>query len=92
MFFSILLFLLGMKMFMSMKKYLLMMLLSLEFLSLILLVNLLNLLNLFSYDSSLIIYFIIIMTCEAVMGLILLTLFSRTHGSDYLKSLNMFMC
>nr|YP_009500710.1 NADH dehydrogenase subunit 4L [Diclidophlebia paucipunctata]AWU48892.1 NADH dehydrogenase subunit 4L [Diclidophlebia paucipunctata] len=78
--------------FLSMKTHLLMILLSLEFISLIVLLSLVFAMNFFVYDFSLIIYFIIVMVCEAVMGLVLITLLVRTHGSDYIKSLSLFMC
>uniref|UniRef100_A0A8D8R3G4 Uncharacterized protein n=1 Tax=Cacopsylla melanoneura TaxID=428564 RepID=A0A8D8R3G4_9HEMI len=37
----------------------------------------------FIYDLSILIYFIIDLVCDTVIGLILLTLFVRCHGSDW---------
>nr|YP_009501901.1 NADH dehydrogenase subunit 4L [Euphyllura phillyreae]AWU48905.1 NADH dehydrogenase subunit 4L [Euphyllura phillyreae] len=82
----------GLYMYYNSKKHLLMMLLSLEFVSLVILMMMINLLMIFIYDCILIIYFIIIMVCEAVMGLVLLTLIIRTHGMDYMKSSILIMC
>nr|YP_009500762.1 NADH dehydrogenase subunit 4L [Trioza urticae]AWU49114.1 NADH dehydrogenase subunit 4L [Trioza urticae] len=82
----------GMIMFFMKKKHILMMLLSLEFLSLIMLLLLINFLCGFLYDFNILIYFIIILVCEAVMGLCLLTLMVRTHGSDYSKCLLIYSC
>nr|YP_010987692.1 NADH dehydrogenase subunit 4L [Psyllopsis discrepans]WON66124.1 NADH dehydrogenase subunit 4L [Psyllopsis discrepans] len=82
----------GMYAYMNSKKHLLMMLLSLEFISLTLLLMISYLLLTFVFDNILIIYFIVIMVCEAVMGLVLLTIIIRTHGSDYIKSSILFKC
>nr|YP_009501992.1 NADH dehydrogenase subunit 4L [Trioza anthrisci]AWU49073.1 NADH dehydrogenase subunit 4L [Trioza anthrisci] len=89
---SLFMFYFGMLTYFLMKKHVLMMLLSLEFLSLILLLMIINFLTVFMYDNMMIIYFIITMVCEAVMGLIMLTLMVRTHGSDYLKSSILLSC
>nr|YP_009501953.1 NADH dehydrogenase subunit 4L [Pariaconus pele]AWU49021.1 NADH dehydrogenase subunit 4L [Pariaconus pele] len=78
--------------FFKLSSHILMMLLNLELLSLIILLMMVEFLSLFSYDLTVIIYLIIIMVCEAVIGLVLLTLYIRTHGSDYLKSLTLLMC
>nr|YP_009251212.1 NADH dehydrogenase subunit 4L [Bactericera cockerelli]ANA07533.1 NADH dehydrogenase subunit 4L [Bactericera cockerelli] len=89
---SILMFYFGMVLFFTLKKHILLMLLTLEFMSLVMLMMLINFLTIYIYDTSIIIYFMIIMVCEAVMGLVLLTLMVRTHGSDYSKSSFMLMC
>nr|YP_009501875.1 NADH dehydrogenase subunit 4L [Aacanthocnema dobsoni]AWU48803.1 NADH dehydrogenase subunit 4L [Aacanthocnema dobsoni] len=85
-------FYLGMITFFSKKSHILMLLLVLEFLSLTLVLLIMNFLVLFMYDIVILIYFIIVLVCEAVMGLVLLTLIVRTHGSDYFKSSSMLMC
>nr|YP_009501888.1 NADH dehydrogenase subunit 4L [Arytainilla spartiophila]AWU48853.1 NADH dehydrogenase subunit 4L [Arytainilla spartiophila] len=74
------------------KNHLLTMLVLLEFMSISILLMLLNFFSNFCYDSSILIYFIIIFVCEAVMGLVLLTLFVRCHGSDYFQSSSIFLC
>nr|YP_009501914.1 NADH dehydrogenase subunit 4L [Freysuila caesalpiniae]AWU48918.1 NADH dehydrogenase subunit 4L [Freysuila caesalpiniae] len=85
-------FWLGLIYFYTMKKHILMMLMVLEFMSLSVLLMIINFLVTFLYDSSIIIYFIIVMVCEAVMGLVLLTLLVRTHGNDYLKVSSIYLC
>nr|YP_009501979.1 NADH dehydrogenase subunit 4L [Russelliana solanicola]AWU49060.1 NADH dehydrogenase subunit 4L [Russelliana solanicola] len=74
------------------QKHVLMMLMLLEFVSITVLFMLVNFLVNFLFDSTIIIYFIIVMVCEAVMGLVLLTLMVRTHGVDYFKVLSIFLC
>nr|QWV61775.1 NADH dehydrogenase subunit 4L [Agonoscena pistaciae] len=80
------------KAFFSFKKHLFMMLLSLEFSMLIICLVLMNFLGDFGCDIYLITYFIVFMVCEAVLGLVLLTLVVRSYGSDYLKSLSLMLC
>nr|AAP14657.1 NADH dehydrogenase subunit 4L [Pachypsylla venusta] len=77
----------GMKMFFMHKKHLLMLLLTLEFISLIVLIMLINFFSMYVLDFSLVVYFLIIIVCEAVLGLLLMTMIVRVHGSDYVKSL-----
>nr|YP_009502263.1 NADH dehydrogenase subunit 4L [Blastopsylla occidentalis]AWU48866.1 NADH dehydrogenase subunit 4L [Blastopsylla occidentalis] len=85
-------FYLGMKTFFFNKKHILMMLLSLEMLSLLIMSMIIFILSIYNYDSMMIVYFIIILVCEAVIGLVLLTLIVRSHGSDYIKSFSMLLC
>lgn len=46
----------------------------------------------YMFDDIILIYFIIVMVCEAVIGLVLLTLLVRSHGRDYAKRLLIFRC
>nr|WMH03438.1 NADH dehydrogenase subunit 4L [Cacopsylla picta]WMH03451.1 NADH dehydrogenase subunit 4L [Cacopsylla picta]WMH03464.1 NADH dehydrogenase subunit 4L [Cacopsylla picta]WMH03477.1 NADH dehydrogenase subunit 4L [Cacopsylla picta] len=85
-------FYISMSSFFYMKSHLLTMLMVLEFMSVTLLLMLLNFLCSFVYDLSILIYFIIVLVCEAVMGLVLLTLFVRCHGSDYFQISSVFLC
>nr|YP_009502018.1 NADH dehydrogenase subunit 4L [Trioza remota]AWU49101.1 NADH dehydrogenase subunit 4L [Trioza remota] len=78
--------------FFKMKGHVLMMLLNLEFMGLIILLMMIDFFSLFSYDLMVLIYLIITMVCEAVMGLVLLTLYIRTHGGDYLKTSTLLSC
>nr|YP_009500697.1 NADH dehydrogenase subunit 4L [Anoeconeossa unicornuta]AWU48840.1 NADH dehydrogenase subunit 4L [Anoeconeossa unicornuta] len=82
----------GFKTFFFNKKHLLMMLLSLELLGLLMILIMTFLISIFSYDMMMLMYFIVILVCEAVLGLVLLTLIVRSHGSDYIKSYSMFLC
>lgn len=68
------------------------MLLSLEILSLLIIRIIIFILRIYNYDSIIIVYFIIILVCEAVIGLVLLTLIVRSHGSDYIKSFRILLC
>lgn len=64
----------------------------LEFLRLTIVMYLIFFFCLIIYDFSIIIYFIITIVCEAVIGLVLLTLFVRNHGRDYLQNNFIFIC
>nr|WMH03399.1 NADH dehydrogenase subunit 4L [Cacopsylla melanoneura]WMH03412.1 NADH dehydrogenase subunit 4L [Cacopsylla melanoneura]WMH03425.1 NADH dehydrogenase subunit 4L [Cacopsylla melanoneura] len=88
----LLMFYISLSSFFYVKSHLLTMLMLLEFMSVTLLLMLLNFLSGFIYDLSILIYFIIVLVCEAVMGLILLTLFVRCHGSDYFQVSSVFLC
>nr|YP_010026396.1 NADH dehydrogenase subunit 4L [Cacopsylla citrisuga]QOQ84942.1 NADH dehydrogenase subunit 4L [Cacopsylla citrisuga] len=88
----IFMFFVGMGSFIFISSHLLTMLMLLEFMSVTLLFLLLNFLVGFVCDLSILIYFIIVLVCEAVMGLILLTLFVRCHGSDYFQVSSMVTC
>nr|YP_009501927.1 NADH dehydrogenase subunit 4L [Leptynoptera sulfurea]AWU48972.1 NADH dehydrogenase subunit 4L [Leptynoptera sulfurea] len=92
-FYSILyMFYFGSLVFFFQKKHVLMMLISLEFVSLMMLVLLTTCMYMYMHSLMVIIYFTIIMVCEAIMGLVLLTLYVRMHGSDYFKFSSLFMC
>nr|YP_010882011.1 NADH dehydrogenase subunit 4L [Cacopsylla fuscicella]WID86685.1 NADH dehydrogenase subunit 4l [Cacopsylla fuscicella] len=78
--------------FFYLKSHLIAMLMLLEFMSIVLLFLLLNFLVGFAYDLCTVIYFIIVLVCEAVMGLVLVTLFVRCHGSDYSQVSLMHVC
>nr|QKK36442.1 NADH dehydrogenase subunit 4L [Trioza erytreae]QKK36468.1 NADH dehydrogenase subunit 4L [Trioza erytreae] len=82
----------GMVSFFSIRTHILMMLLMLEFLNLTIIMMIINFMIYFSFDEMIIVYLLIFMVCEAVMGLIMLTLCVRTHGNDYFKSMSLLMC
>nr|AWU48995.1 NADH dehydrogenase subunit 4L [Mesohomotoma hibisci] len=79
----------GLKMIFFNAKHLLMILLTFEYIGLIIFLLLINMFMIYMYDLSLIIYFLITLVCEAVLGLVLMTLVVRSHGSDYIKSIVM---
>nr|YP_009500723.1 NADH dehydrogenase subunit 4L [Homotoma ficus]AWU48944.1 NADH dehydrogenase subunit 4L [Homotoma ficus] len=83
---------LGMMMFYLNSKHLLLILITLEFMSLVILLTLINLLLIYFFDMNLLIYFLVFMVCESVLGLVLLTVCVRSHGSDYLKSISLLLC
>lgn len=78
--------------FFKIKGHVLIMLLNLEFIGLIILLIIIDFFRLFSYDLIVLIYLIITIVCEAVIGLVLLTLYIRTHGGDYLKTRTLLRC
>nr|WRO39597.1 NADH dehydrogenase subunit 4L [Carsidara limbata] len=83
----LLMFYYGLKMIFINGKHLLMILLTFEYLTLIIFLLMINLFMVYTYDLSILVYFLIIMVCEAVLGLVLMTLIVRTHGSDYIKTI-----
>nr|YP_009502250.1 NADH dehydrogenase subunit 4L [Acizzia uncatoides]AWU48816.1 NADH dehydrogenase subunit 4L [Acizzia uncatoides] len=78
--------------FFIMSSHVLMMLMVLEFTSVTILLMLSSYFHLYLFDAISLIYLLIVMVCEAVMGLVLITLLARTHGSDYFKVSSVFMC
>nr|ATN42491.1 NADH dehydrogenase subunit 4L [Calophya schini] len=82
----------GVMLFFKFKKHVLMMLLTLEILVLVSLMLIWNILVMFNYDMIMFVYFLIILVCEAVMGLIVFMFFIRSHGSDYMKISSLFLC
>uniref|UniRef100_A0AAU8G9A3 NADH dehydrogenase subunit 4l n=1 Tax=Colposcenia ignota TaxID=3230277 RepID=A0AAU8G9A3_9HEMI len=91
-FLCLIMFYFGIKTFFMNQSHLLIMLLSLEFLVMVILLMLSFLLGIFGFDYLLMIYFMVILVCEAVLGLILLTMVVRCHGSDYIKSVILSLC
>nr|YP_009470618.1 NADH dehydrogenase subunit 4L [Mycopsylla fici]AVF97049.1 NADH dehydrogenase subunit 4L [Mycopsylla fici] len=82
----------GLKMLYMNKDHILMVLMVLEFLSLVILLLFVNLLFIYLFDMMITVYFLVVMVCEAVLGLVLLTLLIRSHGSDYMKSMILLLC
>nr|AUB29960.1 NADH dehydrogenase subunit 4L [Neoceratitis asiatica] len=82
------LFLMGIIVFVSNRKHLLSMLLSLEYIVLnlfFLLYIYLNLMNFLSFFSMM---FLTFSVCEGALGLSILVSMIRTHGNDYFQSFN----
>nr|ALO71005.1 NADH deshydrogenase subunit 4L [Pselaphinae sp. 4 EF-2015] len=70
-------------------KYLLLMLLSLEFIVLSLFLNLFLLLIKIEVSIYFSMLFLVMMVCESVLGLSILVSLIRTHGNDYMKSMSL---
>nr|ALO71024.1 NADH deshydrogenase subunit 4L [Pselaphinae sp. 5 EF-2015] len=70
-------------------KYLLLMLLSLEFIVLSLFLNLFLMLIKIEVSIYFSMIFLIMMVCESVLGLSILVSLMRTHGNDYMKSMSL---
>lgn len=86
------LFFIGLISFISIRKHLLSILLSLEFIVLSLFFILLLLLNLFNYDIYFSIFFLVFSVCEGALGISLMVSIIRTHGNDYFNSFSILQC
>nr|YP_010261368.1 NADH dehydrogenase subunit 4L [Homoneura interstincta]UIB40275.1 NADH dehydrogenase subunit 4L [Homoneura interstincta] len=82
----------GFFVFVSNRKHLLSMLLSLEYIVLCLFLVLFIYLNLFNYESFFSMMFLTFSVCEGALGLSILVSMIRTHGNDYFQSFNVLQC
>nr|AAX31485.1 NADH dehydrogenase subunit 4L [Ceratitis flexuosa] len=82
------LFLMGVFVFVSNRKHLLSMLLSLEYIVLNLFFLLYIFLSLMEYMSFFSMMFLTFSVCEGALGLSILVSMIRTHGNDYFQSFN----
>lgn len=73
-------------------KHLLVSLLCLEFISLRFFIGLTTNLRFFNLESVFILYFLVIVVCEGVLGLCLLVILSFYYGRDYLFVFNKLVC
>nr|QHD46557.1 NADH dehydrogenase subunit 4L [Geron pallipilosus] len=85
-------FLLGVFTFVSMREHLLSTLLSLEYLVLILYGLLVMCLYLLNYHIYFSMSFLTISVCEGALGLSILVSMIRTHGNDYFQSFSILQC
>lgn len=90
--FSIFLFIIGLLVFVSNRKHLLSILLSLEYIVLVLFFFLIIYLNLIEYEFFFSIIFLTFRVCEGALGLSILVSIIRTHGNDYFQSFNVLQC
>nr|AWV83727.1 NADH dehydrogenase subunit 4L [Tettigarcta crinita] len=67
-------------------------LLSLEFIILSLFLILSLYINNFDYELYILIIFLTFSVCEGVLGLSILVSMIRSHGNDFLKSINLITC
>nr|QXG19276.1 NADH dehydrogenase subunit 4L [Drosophila hydei] len=82
----VILFIFGLFCFVSNRKHLLSMLLSLEFIVLVLFFLLFLYLNMLSYENYFSMMFLTFSVCEGALGLSILVSMIRTHGNDYFQS------
>lgn len=82
----IILFIFGILCFVSNRKHLLSILLSLEFIVLILFFFIFIYLNIINYENYFSIIFLTFRVCEGALGLSILVSIIRTHGNDYFQS------
>nr|YP_010895024.1 NADH dehydrogenase subunit 4L [Callicera aenea]WJW73537.1 NADH dehydrogenase subunit 4L [Callicera aenea] len=78
--------------FISNRKHLLSMLLSLEYIVLFLFYLLFIYLNMLNYESYFSMVFMTFSVCEGVLGLSILVLMIRSFGNDYFQSFNILQC
>nr|QLY90249.1 NADH dehydrogenase subunit 4L [Fannia armata] len=86
------LFIMGVFTFVSNRKHLLSMLLSLEYIVLSLFLLLFIYLNMLNYENFFSMMFLTFSVCEGALGLSILVSMIRTHGNDYFQSFNMLQC
>nr|QKD74995.1 NADH dehydrogenase subunit 4L [Suillia sp. HeleYD1] len=84
--------LMGILTFVSNRKHLLSMLLSLEYIVLCLFLLLFIYLNLMSFSNYFSMMFLTFSVCEGALGLSILVSMIRTHGNDYFQSFNILQC
>nr|YP_009040593.1 NADH dehydrogenase subunit 4L [Dastarcus helophoroides]AHG24987.1 NADH dehydrogenase subunit 4L [Dastarcus helophoroides] len=86
---SMISFLSGILVFSIKRKHLLLMLLSLEFIMLSLFFNLILYLSWMNYEFYFSLIFVSMSVCEGSLGLSILVMMIRSHGSDYFQSFNL---
>nr|YP_011017120.1 NADH dehydrogenase subunit 4L [Locastra muscosalis]WQB62478.1 NADH dehydrogenase subunit 4L [Locastra muscosalis] len=82
-------YLIGNLIFVSKRKHLLIVLLSLEFIVLSIFFLFLLYLNFFSNNMYMLMVFLVFSVCEGALGLSILVSMIRTHGNDYFQSFNL---
>nr|AND96573.1 NADH deshydrogenase subunit 4L [Tiniocellus sarawacus] len=87
-FFSILMYFMGLISFTIKRKHLLLMLLMLELIVLSLFFNLFIYLSFYMYEYFFSMIFLTMSVCEGALGLSILVLLIRTHGNDYFNIFN----
>nr|UFR82925.1 NADH dehydrogenase subunit 4L [Chalcosoma caucasus caucasus] len=87
-FFSLVMYFMGLISFCMKRKHLLLMLLSLEFVMLSLYLNLFLYLMFFNYEFYFGMVFLTMSVCEGALGLAILVSMVRTHSNDYFQTFN----
>nr|YP_010894881.1 NADH dehydrogenase subunit 4L [Amiota yifengi]WJW73394.1 NADH dehydrogenase subunit 4L [Amiota yifengi] len=82
------LFIVSLFSFVSNRKHLLSMLLSLEYIVLMLFFMLFIYLNMMNYENYFSMMFLTFSVCEGALGVSILVSLIRTHGNDYFQSFN----
>nr|AMP43816.1 NADH dehydrogenase subunit 4L [Suragina sp. KW-2016] len=85
-------FLMGVMSFISNRKHLISMLLSLEFMVLSLFFFMFIFLNKMNYENFFSMMFLTFCVCEGALGLSILVSMIRTHGNDYFQSFSILQC
>nr|YP_009764335.1 NADH dehydrogenase subunit 4L [Orthopygia glaucinalis]YP_010177477.1 NADH dehydrogenase subunit 4L [Aglossa dimidiata]QIS91174.1 NADH dehydrogenase subunit 4L [Orthopygia glaucinalis]QST15204.1 NADH dehydrogenase subunit 4L [Aglossa dimidiata] len=87
--FILVMYIIGNLIFVSKRKHLLIVLLSLEFIVLSIFFFLLIYLNYIENNMYLLMLFLTFSVCEGALGLSILVSMIRTHGNDYFQSFNL---
>lgn len=82
----------GMIVFVSKRKHLLVTLIRLEFIVLLIYSYIFMYLSMLRYEVYFRIIFLTIRVCEGALGLSILVSLIRTHGNDYFQSYNVLQC
>nr|YP_010240837.1 NADH dehydrogenase subunit 4L [Calohilara tibetensis]QTG40245.1 NADH dehydrogenase subunit 4L [Calohilara tibetensis] len=88
----IFMFFIGVIVFVSNRKHLLSMLLSLEFIVLSLFLLLFIYLSYLNFENFFSMMFLTFSVCEGALGLSILVSMIRTHGNDYFQSFSILQC
>nr|YP_009092200.1 NADH dehydrogenase subunit 4L [Neochauliodes rotundatus]AHG24689.1 NADH dehydrogenase subunit 4L [Neochauliodes rotundatus] len=91
-YFFIIMVLSGAWVFVSKRKHLLLMLLSLEFIVVSLFMGLMIILKVYNFENFFSMFFLTFSVCEGALGLGILVSMIRTHGNDYFNSFNIMQC
>nr|QTC08184.1 NADH dehydrogenase subunit 4L [Parachauliodes rastellus] len=90
--FIMIMFMCGIWVFISKRKHLLLMLLSLEFIVVSLFAWVMLFLYVFNYELYFSMIFLTFTVCEGALGLSILVSMIRTHGNDYFNSFSILKC
>nr|QXM16905.1 NADH dehydrogenase subunit 4L [Neoneuromus vanderweelei] len=91
-YFFIIMVLSGAWVFVSKRKHLLLMLLSLEFIVISLFMGLVIILKVYNFENFFSMFYLTFSVCEGALGLGILVSMIRTHGNDYFNSFNIMQC
>nr|QXM16944.1 NADH dehydrogenase subunit 4L [Neoneuromus coomani] len=91
-YFFIIMVLSGAWVFVSKRKHLLLMLLSLEFIVVSLFMGLMIILKVYNFENFFSMFYLTFSVCEGALGLGILVSMIRTHGNDYFNSFNIMQC
>uniref|UniRef100_UPI0030037DFD NADH dehydrogenase subunit 4L n=1 Tax=Chilo infuscatellus TaxID=236790 RepID=UPI0030037DFD len=83
---AIIMFVIGVMIFVSKHKHLLVVLLSLEFMVLSIFLEMIMVLNYIDFDLYFLMVFLVFSVCEGALGLSILVSMIRTHSNDYFQS------
>nr|YP_010526600.1 NADH dehydrogenase subunit 4L [Megaxyela euchroma]UXP85892.1 NADH dehydrogenase subunit 4L [Megaxyela euchroma] len=86
------LFFMGVYVFISKRKHLLITLMSLEFIVLSLFMYMYMYLSIMNYEIFFTMIFLTFSVCEGALGLSILVSMVRTHGNDYFSSFSILQC